>query len=339
MTKGLNLSFLRFGIPLLIVSFLALVARSAMFQNSPSELSFGILMDFLITIPVIYFLLIRKSNIPKITTLYVFIAGLLIAGLIIPIEHQELLSRIKYFAIPTIEICVISFVIFKMTKLGSSLKKENGLDFYDKILSASAQVFPGRVGKLLASEIAVFYYLFAKVKKEKTNEEYSYFKKSGITSMICVLIFIIIVETIAIHLLLENWNPTVAWILTGLSLYTLIQITAILRSLKHRLISIDHENKMLHLKYGFACQTSIPFNQIKGIEKTRRTISDSKNHVSLSLFDMLDSKNLDIYLKEENTIQRLYGIEKPYTSISIFVDELETFAEAIEKLISKDDEE
>ena len=55
-----------------------------------------------------------------------------------------------------------------------------------------------------------------------------------------VLIFSIAIETFAIHLLLLKWSETAAWILTGISIYTAIQVFGLAKSITQRPIVIKY---------------------------------------------------------------------------------------------------
>ncbi len=330
----LNSNYLIAGLLFLILSFLVFLPTTEQFNKAPSELSLGILLDLLITVPLIYYLLIRKKNIPKFSLVYVFIIGIILAHLIIPIEHQQLLMKIKYIAIPVLEIGILGMVIYKMASLRTSLKQTKESDFYDKLLIACQETFPKFVGRVLATEIAVVYYLFSRSGKKENNESsFTYFKKSGIKTVITVFLVVVFIETIVVHLLVGIWNVKVAWILSILGLYGILQVTAILRSMNKRPIVIDYEAKKLLLRYGFGCQTTIPFSSIKKIEKYHRQVKNDKQHIYLSLFDIIDRSNLTIHLHSEHILNKIYGIDKKYQSISLFVDEKDLFLEKIEKIV------
>ena len=85
-----------FGIPLMLILSVIVLAKSSVFQLHPKELSMGITFDLVFVIPTIYFLLIRKSKIPQITTAPIFIAGIVIASFIIPNDYQFYLSGVKH---------------------------------------------------------------------------------------------------------------------------------------------------------------------------------------------------------------------------------------------------
>ena len=87
--------------------------------------------------------------------------------------------------------------------------------------------------------------------------------------------------------------------------------------------------------YGFACQVDVPFAAIEKIEKTSKTLPATAQNCSLSVFDMIDSSNIVIYLNRELILQKIYGIEKPFRSISLFIDEKDCFVEQVEELVAR----
>jgi len=155
--------------------------------------------------------------------------------------------------------------------------------------------------------------------------------------IVVVLLFLVLAETIVVHLLVAPYHFQIACLLTFLSLYAGLQIIAILRSLNRRPIKIDYTNQILRLRYGFACQTDIPFSHIKQIESSRKLLSTEKGNIKLSVFDLIDSHNVNLYLHQESTLQKIYGIQKSFSSISIFIDERDAFVAAIQEIISLPD--
>lgn len=335
MTRKNSINYLLFTLPLAILLFVIMLPRTALFSGDPSGLSFGILMDMLITIPLVYLLIIWKTTVPKFSVLYVFLACLLLCGLAIPLEHQSLFKSIKNIALPAIELGILSGVAYKIFSLSKVLRNSGSaqVDFYDKLKLACSDIFPGRVGKMLASEMAVLYYLFARNKSEQYPQgTYSAYKTNGIQMTVGVLLGLIFVETFVVHLLLAESYPILAWILTILSLYAIIQIISILRSLKLRQSFIDYDKKLLELRYGFAASATIAFADIEKVESNRRSLPKSEDNATLSTFDILDTHNIILHLNKENTLQKMYGMEKKFTRIAIYLDEKEAFIKELEIL-------
>lgn len=248
MTKKISFEYLAFFFVLSVMSFLYLLGHSDRFLINPSALTKAILADLFLTIPIGYFLIIRKTKIPNFTTIYVLLLTLFLSGFILPSVNQLLLKKIKFLAIPAIEIGIVSTIAFKMWTLRKSFREngKKGQDFYDNLLSSTQEIFPKRLAGVLTTEMSVFYYLFKPKSKLKIEaEQLSYHKKSGISMVIGVFLFLVVIETFVVHLLLVQWSTTIAWVLTFLSVYAGFQILSILRSMKLRPILINSHTKQL----------------------------------------------------------------------------------------------
>src|SRR5690606_33023710 len=110
----------------------------------------------------VYFLFIRKTKIPKLTV-YIFIfAGVLIASITIPEQHQNVLTLAKRWLLPVLEFFIISTILIKIfLQIGRSRKSKNEVDSYTLIKTVVGDFFSGeKIKTLVATEIAVFYYGF-----------------------------------------------------------------------------------------------------------------------------------------------------------------------------------
>ena len=323
-----------FSIPFLLIASLVLLSQSALFLSNPEILSHAITLDLILTVPFVYFLIIRKKDTPKITIASMFVLGIVIAGLIIPTQNQFVLQQVKTFVFPV----VVVFLVFKthQTRQHFKLQKKNNPDFYTALKISCKAILPERVGALLATEIAVIYYSFFSWKqRDLAANEFSYYKKSGIQLLVSTFIFLIFIETFAMHLMLQLWNHTVAWILTALSLYTCLQFFALIRSMSKRPVFIDVTNRKLFLRYGFFSEATIPFDDIQQIEANTRPLPTDKSILQFSPLGQLDKHNIILHLKSENTLQRIYGMKNQFTSLAIYIDEREQFINNIESVLGK----
>lgn len=329
-----NVSIL--GIPLLVMGAMILLVQSSLFLSNPSYLSIGITIDLVLTVPFLYLLLIRKRDIPKTTVVPLLIVGIVVASFILPKENQFLLSQIKYWVLPIVEIGVLGFTFFKIRQSIQLYKKEKSqsVDFFTALKQFAPQIVPKKISPFFVSEIAVIYYgFFAWKTKEFKENEFSYHLKSGSTALFMAFIFIILIETVAIHLLLHAYYPIVAWILLFLSLYTVIQVFGIMRSLRHRPIIVAED--ALKLRYGMFGETTIPFDQIEKVEILRRSLKDNeKEIIRLSLLKDFEKPNILLQVKEERTVEKLYGLKENYKTIAFYLDEKEAFLEMLQQKIT-----
>lgn len=322
-------------IPVLFGASLILMMQTKVFDTNVSTLSIAVTIDFLITIPFIYFLIIRKRNIPKITVLSMFVLGVVVLSFTLPKEHQSLLSLVKTFAIPLIEIGVLSFVIYKTIKISRSYKLQKGSgDFYTAMKKAASEVLPKGAATILVTEISVVYYGFLNWrKKELKEDEFSYHIKSTTMSIIIGFLMVILVETFAVHYLLQKWSTIAAWILTILSAYTALQIFALARSLAKRPIKIDTQSKELILRFGFFSDWSIPLHKIRTVEFSTKDLPEDKSIVPFSPLGGLTEHNMILHFHDEQEFSGFYGLKKKATALAIFVDDKQLFLETIKNYV------
>jgi len=299
------------------------------------NLSYAITLDLIFTIPIVYFLLIRKTQIPKGTTVPFLILGVVVASYIIPKEHQTIINFTKQFLIPVIEISIFTLVVLKVRKVYKNFQgaKSDTPDFMTTLRVAVAEILPKKVIEPFVLEIAIIYYCFFAWKKTTLhNNAFTYHKRSDLALVFGVFIGLILVETFTFHILIERWSPIVAWIGTGLSLYSMVQIIGIIKSASRRPIIM--ENEKVILRFGIMSETEIAYEDIKRVELSQRTISN--NPLAKKLGSELTSHNVVIYLKKENTLHGLFGIKNDFNILSLFVDDHKKFKEEIDQRISSE---
>jgi hypothetical protein len=329
----LNRNFINFAIPLALLGTLVLVMKSS-FLNGNDILNFAITADLLLTVPLVYFLLIRKSEIPKTTVIPVMIIGLIVGSYFLPQESQAYLAIFKTWALPVIEISILVYIIVKVRTAIRKYKTLKGstLDFFDALKSTCYQMLPKRLVLPVVTEIAVFYYGFINWKKRKLNKnEFSYHKDSGTIGLLGAILFIIAIETTVLHIHLSKWSIIAAWVLTFLSIYSGVQLFGFLKSMFKRPISIG--NDKLFLRYGIMNETTINLRNIVSIEVSSKDIELNTETRKLSFLGELESHNIVIRLKEENTLTGLYGIKRKYKNLALHVDKKIEFKNQIDNAL------
>lgn len=334
-TIQINRNLINFGIPLALIGTLILLMKSS-FLNGNDILNFAITVDLLLIVPLVYFLLIRKSEIPNTTVIPVMIIGLLVGSYFLPQQSQTYLSIFKTWALPVIEISALIFVLIKVQGAIRKYKALKGStpDFFNALVNTCQEILPKRLVLPFATEVAVFYYGFINWKTRETREnEFSYHKKSGTPALFYAVVLVIVVETVAIHFLLTQWSSVAAWILTALSIYTAIQVFGFAKSLSKRPISINKDS--LTLRYGILNEVEIPLSDIDKVELSRKSLEKKGLTRTLSPLDETESHNVIISLKEENELIGLYGIKKKFNVLGLHIDEPKEFSERIENALQQ----
>ena len=226
---NLNRALLSVALPIVLFGAIITIINSGLITTEPS-LGLAITIDLLLVIPLVYFLLIRKTAIPKTTVMPVLVLGLVIGTVWLPKNEQFYIELFKAWVLPVVEVIVVTFVVFKVRKVLKTYKRQKSdvFDFYIVLQNTCAEFLPKRLVMPFVTEVAVFYYSFVNWKSLKLNEnEFTYHKDSGLRAVLCVFIFLILIETAALHILLVKWNVIVDWILFGLSFYTALQVLGV----------------------------------------------------------------------------------------------------------------
>ncbi len=325
-----------FGIPFALLISLILLSYFETLRLHTSLMSMATTLDFVFTVPLVYYFLIRKTTINKKTVVPFFIIGIVIASFVIPQEQQGLLSSIKTWVVPIVEIGVATLIILNIRKAVKIYKEKKGqsVDIVAIIRETCTDVFPKKVAGFLSIEILTLYYGFIHWKKMKFKEnEFTYHKKTGSQTLFVAIIFLIAIETVAFHALLYKWSTIAAWILTGLSIYSGFQIFGFLKSLSKRPIVINSD--VLKLRYGIMGEVDIDICDIDRVEISSQSIDKQDKEITyLSFLGDSEGHNIIVHLKKEYTLMGIYGIRKKFQKIALFLDEKQTFCNQLENLIN-----
>lgn len=334
MNKAIKIrsSLLIFGIPLLIFATMIGIAKSSFFKASPDQLALGITLDLLLTVPIVYFLLIRKTKIPNTTVVPILILGVLLCSILLPFENQEYLNLFKTWVLPIVELSVFSYIIYNLRKTIKSFKQKKGtsIDFFTTLKLTCSEILPEKLVMPFVTEIAVFYYGFYHWKKRKLKvNEFSYHKKSGTITLLVAFLLIVGIETFVLHGFLAKWSNTAAWILTILSVYSGIQILGFLKSMFKRPIIIEDDK--VYLRYGIMNEVTINIKDIATIEHSNTDLELNPETRQLSFLGQLEGHNLIVRLKEEYTLTGLYGVKRNFKNLALHVDEKNEFVRQVNK--------
>ena len=346
---------------MLVMTACTIIVFSPAFPLKGDQLSTGITLDLTITAPLLYLLVIRRTQAPKMTVVRVFIVGILLAGLLLYNKPHFLLSWLKTWVAPLAE-GVLLFMIgrkfYQASRSVSELKKEDKEDFLGRCRSMLTEVTGNeKAGGILSSEIAVLYYAFVPQKKRRAGSGlnelssaavFTSYKTNGILLVLGVFCCCFLVETVGLHFLLALWNKKLAWILTTLGAYTALQLYAHMRAVRIRPIQIGDQS--LQLRNGLVADASVRLDNIAyiGIEgrKAARSTERAKSStaeaaasspeihpVKLALIKGLENHNILIRLKQPILVHRPFGIRQKANTLLFFVDRPEEFLAAVrEKL-------
>ncbi|PHS12122.1 MAG: hypothetical protein COA86_18685 [Kangiella sp.] len=180
--------------------------------------------------------------------------------------------------------------------------------------------------KILKVELLTLYYaFFAKFeKKETTNETttFSYSKLSNAKDMFWIVAIAQLPTLPFIHAIIENKNePMLAWVVTLLTLWSVICYLAQVQAIRFRPIELD--NKLLKYRSGLSWKSDIPLKKI--IKARKITYKDKVDGFAYFLSPLGSEKNIII---EFDTSIKFFGplcFSKSRKKAAISLDKPEQF--------------
>lgn len=311
-----------FFLPVLLLLVTIFISKMPELQTS-KNLGYAILVDLLLTIPLLYFLIIRKRKIPNLSVITFFVFGLFLAEWILPLDFQSIIGQIKTIFIPVVELNILFSLVYRIYTFKKSLKEEPSVfpDAMHLLRKNIDDSFSNRyIAGALLTELSVLYYGFLSWKRVRRQPTvFSNHKESGAIAIYGALMLVIIAETIGFHFLLVRWNTTIAWIFTGSSIYVLLQLFAHIKAMMQRPVNIEKDH--LIIRYGIFIDARISLSEIKSITRNSADFIKEKGIEKVALLGDAESHNLLLTLKNEETLRKAYGSRKLFKKLYFYVDE------------------
>ncbi len=315
----------RIAIALLVTT--GLFATAVLVLHMPhmlqrTHMALAVSLDLVVTIPLIYLLLIRPTRLPNLSVVPVMLLGLVLGLQLLPESQRHYLLHYQNYVLPAIELSVLAVVVYKVRKALTQLRKaqEAHQDFFTALLMTCKKMVPKLAALPLAMEIAVFYYGFVVWKKPAaSNSTFNYHKESGIVALLAVVLFLIAVETLVFHLLLQRWSLLAANIALGVSLYSGLQFWGFLKSIIYRPIEI--KEGVLYLRHGIISELEVPLTDIVSVEQTQKDLSPELSIQKLSVLGSLEPHNLILTFSQPAALRKLYRNQRNVSAIALHLDD------------------
>ncbi|MGI8510600.1 MAG: hypothetical protein ACR2MQ_14895 [Gemmatimonadaceae bacterium] len=214
------------------------LVQSGQFERHVDLLTAAAAVDLLGVVTLAYWLLVVRRGIASTRTiLTVFAMSLLGARLLLPASAVSRLELMRLAMAPV------------------------------EIGSVCAAIIPNALAaRFTASELATTAYAFIPAPLPRDGENHTTFTVAPLLGkpMMWALIGLVLVETIPVHLLIEHWSVRVAWVVTGLTVYSAILIVGHVRSVTIRRCELLSDS--LVLRVGLRCDAALPLTEIESVK-------------------------------------------------------------------------
>ncbi|MGB0864457.1 MAG: hypothetical protein ACPGXZ_16150 [Saprospiraceae bacterium] len=316
------------GIALSILVAEYFMMQTTVFTERTNTLSLAITLDLVIGIPVLYyFLIIKKTEIPLASILVLYLGMVTLTGFLMP--NNPYIHWFEWSLILT-EGLLIGIVVFNFRKIIRIYRAESPkkADFIVNLETAFTAVL-GKASGFLTGEIAIMRYCFywkAPIEAFEEHQIFTMHKKSGAVAIYVAFIMATLVEATAVHVLLNEWKPTLAVVLLILSIYSLLYLVGAAVAITKRPILIEG-NKII-FRVGVFYYLELDKTQIEKIEPIKKIDETDKTILNTAAF-LMTSPNFLLHFDAPVTVKGIYGIKKTTQKMAVFVDDKIAFEKAI----------
>lgn len=311
------------------------VVASPLFARAPRLGAAGISFDLLVTVPfAFWFLVVRPRGMRWFTVIPVVIASGYAGLLVLPPAQQQYLGYARFLTAPA-ELWLVGWGAVRAWRLLRGGAHPRG-DVLAAIRTALGEIlrYP-RAADAVAAEVALFWYALlswrAQPETGPADVAFTQHRRSGIMGLFGAVAFACLVEAVGVHLLVAGWSATAAWVLTALSLYSVIWLVGLGRSILLRPTVVAPEG--LRVRVGMLWEALVPFDRIASVAEVRGGPARRRapGYLHAAIFA---APRLMIELKEPVEARGLYGNRKRgITRIGLLVDEPRQLAAALEPRI------
>jgi hypothetical protein len=329
-TLGRSLPVVAFtgAVGAVLVSF-ALLVRSATFAANPDLLSLAITADLLLTVPLAYLLMAWRFGFSLRPLVPLFVAMLLLGTLILPAESRRTLDAIRSVALPALELLVLGYLAYAIHDARKRFRSATSFDAVLRMRTAALRIAGNRaLAAILASELSIFYYAFRPFRAEREapadGRSFSSHRESAAIAILATLTLVVVVETVAVHLLVSMWQPVVAWVLTALGVYSLFFVVAHARALALRPHVVS--GAQLFVRNGLLHSADVPLAEI---EEVRTPLPKDRGPGRILNAAAPAAPNVAVTLRRDREAVGMYGTRKRFRCVLLHVDEPASFEELL----------
>ncbi len=270
----------------------------------------AVAFDLLVTLPALFYVcVVRRYQLPVSTIVTAVAAGLALSHWLLPAAGLPLLTWAGRLA-AVCEVLTVGYLVVRLRRIRHAYlaAQLQSVDFIENLHTAGQPVL-GRLTEAVMTEVAVLRYAllgsWAAPEVGHGEVAFSMYQKSGFVALLAALGGLTLVELAAAHLVVGHWHPRAAWLLTGVSGYSVLWLLAHGQAVRCRPVLLSATT--LVVRVGLVWRVSIDREQISQLKK----IVDSP----------APAPGLLNTLAAPQRVRGPYGLHRTVRRLAIYVDE------------------
>ncbi|MFC4103313.1 hypothetical protein [Paenibacillus xanthanilyticus] len=336
-SRGRLFGFLAAACLVLLADWFAIRASAA---DDRAFVAFGVLFDAALTVPLLYyFLVVRRRGGGWKAVLPAAAVALLAAWFMLPPQTRGAVWLFEAVLLP-LEIAIIAVELRFVWRIVRAYREERRreADGAEAIRTVFRRhIGDGGIKALLRHESLMLYYAFGSWGRRKGMQSkvlepgpLAFTYGEGSLAATITFVVIVLVDTVAMHLLIGLWSHIAAWVTTILNLWLLLLLVADYRA--SRLQRVTIADGTLRIRYGLKLQADIPLAAIASAQAASEfQIDSSQRRTSAEGATFLQPPNVRIDLAELRQVEGLLGLPSKVDKIYLAMDQPRAFAEELKR--------
>lgn len=290
------------------------------------------LVDIIVVIPAIcYVFVLRPRGMSPLVLIPMLVLASGVAWVMVPSMYQGWLAPL-WIVLPLLELVMLGLLAVRLRRIVAWYRAHRHEYPYmvDAVIaSVASEVGNALVVRLFVLETLMIYLSFVgwflRYRQIQPHHQcFFYHQKSRYTPIFAVWMGVMIIETVLFHVLIQGWNETAAWVITGISIYSCFWLAGEFTLIK--LSPHIFDGSTLYLRAGLRWSTQIAIADIVAVEKPKRTDAKAPDYVA---FARGDEPQLVFLLARPVRVDGLFGTYKMVSRIGIFVDDIARFRQVL----------
>ncbi|MEJ7597241.1 MAG: hypothetical protein WKG01_04960 [Kofleriaceae bacterium] len=269
----------------------------------------------------LYLIAVRGGHLPRWTLGPTLGLGLVLARFVVA---DPRIGDAAIAAGIVLELAVLALLVVRGRRAVRAwrLARVNGATRVDAIVDAFTSIgMPRKVASIAATEATLIASVVTGWRRPVSRaDRFTVHRLNGWPLYAGVLIVLSAVELVAVHIVLVLYaTPVAAWIVSGLTAYSILWILGDALALRHGGITVGKD--ALAVDIGVRWRGSIPRDLI--VEAARGTAPEGALRVAVL------EANVVLRLREPVTMQAILGIRRTNTVIALSIDDPDAFLAAL----------
>ena len=306
------------------------LSRATVAATHPELLAFATVFDLTITAGVLYWWTIVRPGHARLRTLI----GLLALNLFLAqwlIDWVELGPMLMVLAGlgALAELTMLGVTVSRLRLVIGAFRgaRAQGSPRGAALEEGLSAALPEAVASAAAAEVTLIVYAFAgwlwPTAKGDGQRVFTYHRRSYWSAVAMLFVFLVVVESVALHLILGIFYPALQIVHAVVMIYSLIWLVGDLQLLRRTPFTLDDQS--LNVRVGIRWFGRLPLNSIMTVAQVASP-PDEEGSLDVGL---PGSPRVLVRLKEPVTFRGLYGIRRSTRVVCVGVDDPEGLVAAL----------